>query len=188
MPIYLPEENGLSQSEALAEAAVTARVDYVKLTTYELWHPSMTTPIRVVNDWQAFTATLESDAPRNPSEEVTFRACKVQRPVIEESDKAQSPEVSLRIDNVTGYMTDALRTARASTNPAVRDAPWQLIERVYIDTDPSAPAVRPVFKIKLVRAGMQGPTAVLTAAYRDSANTGIPAITFTPEKYPGLLA
>lgn len=188
MPTYLEEENGLSLSEALAEAAVTARIDYVRLTTYEIWHPSMEEAIRLVDDWQHFEATLEGDAPRNPFETVTFTACSVQRPVVEESDRAQSPEVSLRIDNVTGYVTDALSVARASEDPEIRDAPWQLIERVYIDADPSAPAVMPVFKVTLIRVFMQGPTAVFTAAYKDSVNTSVPAITFTPRYYVGLLA
>lgn len=187
MPTYLDEENGLSLSEALAEAAVTARIDYVKLVTYEIWHPSMDVPVRFVDDWEPLAATLEGDAPRNAGETVTFGACSVQRPVVEESDKAQSPEVSLRIDNVTGVVTDALRTARASNDPDVRDAPWQLIERAYINADTTAPAVIPVFKVTLIRVAMQGPTAVFTAAYKDSVNTSIPAITFTPESYPGLL-
>ena len=187
MPNYLPEENGLTLSEALAEAAYAAPITRAMLTTYELWHASMSAPVRVVVDEQPLSAVLEADAPRNPGEDVVFLASRVTHEIPEESDQAQSPEIILRVDNVTGYIADALRTARNQTDPAIRDSPWQLIERVYASDDTTAPHILPVFKTSVRRIVMQGPTAVLTAAYRDSVNTSIPAITFTPESYPGLL-
>jgi hypothetical protein len=148
----------------------------------------MAVPVRLVIDEVDLVATLEADAPRNAGETVTFTASRVDAEISEESDRGQTPEIRLRIDNVTGVITDALRTARGATSPAVRDAPWQLIERTYMSDDTSAPAILPVFKVTLVSVSMQGPTAVFTAAYRDSVNTSVPAITFTPEAYPGLLS
>ncbi len=187
MPTYLDAENGLSLSEALLEAATYAPVSRAMLNTFELWHASMSAPVRVVVDEQPLSAVLEADAPRNPGEDVVFMASRVTHEIPEESDQAQSPEIILRVDNVTGYIADALRIARSHTDPAIRDSPWQLIERVYASDDLTAPHILPVFKVTVRRIVMQGPTAVLTAAYRDSVNTSIPAITFTPERYPGLL-
>jgi len=187
MPTYLDPENGVELSVALAEAATYAPIGRAMLTTYELWHPSMTTPVRVVVNQEAISATLEDDAPRNPSEDVVFLASRVVHQIPEESDQAASPEILLRVDNVTGFLADALRTAREETDPLIRDAQWELIERVYASDDLTAPHILPVFKVTVRRVSMQGPTAILTAAYRDSVNTGIPAITFTPEAYPGLL-
>lgn len=188
MPTYQDPLNGLTESDALAEAAAVASIARAVLMTYELWHPSMTAPVRVVVDEEPMLATLEGDAPRNAGEEVLFMASRVQVQRPEESDKAESPEISLRVDNVSGYVSDALRTARESTDPAIRDATWQLIERVYASDDTTAPHRLPVFKVTPIRVGIAGATAIFTAAYRDSANTGIPAISFTPEAYPGLLS
>lgn len=186
MPTYADPENGLSLSEALLEAATYAPVSRVMLITYELWHPSMTSPVRVVVDHAPLTATLEADAPRNPGASVSFIPCNVtyERPV--ESDDGRAPEMSLRIDNVTGLISDALRRARLSDVPAVRDATWDLIERQYASDDTTGPAILPVFKVKLTRVTRNDTSAVFTAAYRDSVNFSIPAITFTPESYSGL--
>lgn len=188
MPTFLDPLNGISQSEALAESAVAANIDRVILMAYELWHPSMTTPVRVVADHQNLTATLEADAPRNASESVTFTAARIdiQRPT--ESDQAESPQIRLTVDNVTDLLTDALRTARQSDDPAVRDAVWEVIERVYASDDTTAPHRQPVFKVNLRQATTGGPTATFVAAYRDTANLSVPTITFTPDSYPGLAA
>jgi len=87
---------------------------------------------------------------------------------------------------VTGLIGDALRRARLSVIPAVRDASWQLIERVYASDDTSGPAQLPVLKLTLTKVSRNDTVAVFTAAYRDSVNFSVPAITFTPENYSGL--
>lgn len=186
MPTMTDPENGLSLSEALLESAMYATITRVMLTTYEVWHPSMNVPVRVVVDQQALTGTLEASAPRNPSEAVVFTPCNVQYERPEESDDAKAPEMILRVDNITGLISDALRRARLSTDPAVRDAPWELIERVFASDDASGPDILPVFKVALVRVSRNDTTAIFTAAYRDSVNFQIPAVMFTPESYSGL--
>lgn len=187
MPTYLDPLHGISQSEALAEAAVAAPIDSVRLLTYELWHPSMTTPVRIVADHQNLSATLESDAPRNASEEVEFTAAAVSIEVATESDQNESPQVRLVIDNVSGTITAMLRVARQSEDPAIRDALWEVIERVYMADDTSAPHRLPVLKVNLRSVRTGGPSAAFVATYRDAANLSVPTITFTPESYPGLL-
>jgi len=186
MPTMTPAENGLSLSEALLEAAMYAPVARAMLITYEVWHPSMTVPVRVVVDHAPLTATLEAGAPRNAGAAVTFTPANVSYERPPESDEAKAPEINLRIDNVTGLIGDALRRARLSVVPAVRDASWQLIERVYASDDTSGPAQLPVLKLTLTKVSRNDTVAVFTAAYRDSVNFSVPAITFTPENYSGL--
>lgn len=188
MPTYRGPLNGLSMSEALAEDAQSAGVTRVKLSTLELWHPSMTEPVRVVIDPTPLLATLEDDAPRNAGEEVSFTPCYVEFPPREETEANGPMEVDFTISNVNQLVSEALTLARESDDPAVRDALWQVIERVYMSDDTDAPHVLPVFKITLARVTLAGGTAVFTGAYRPSSVTSIPAITFTPQYYSGLLS
>lgn len=184
MPSYEPPRKGVTISEAYAAAAVSAPVNRVMLSCYELWHPSLPEPIRVVHDNVPFFATLEASAPRDAGQSVEHLAAWLQAGIFAESNDAATPEVQIRIDNVTGMMTDALAIARASTEFASEQ--WWLIERVYASDDPSAPARMPVLELTLTKVSMSGPTAVLTSSYGDPVNVNIPAITFIPEEYPGL--
>lgn len=186
MPTFLNPEAGLELSAALAELAIAANVGRIRFETYELWHPSMAVPIRVVSDTDPLVATLEDTAPRNAGEEVTFRAVKVQSEVPSETDSPGEAQLFFTVDNVAGDIKAALDLARQATDPAVRDAQWQIIERVYVSSDLSAPHIRPVFKCTAVQVLIKGNAARFTASYRDSASTAIPAITFTPERYPSL--
>jgi hypothetical protein len=67
-------------TEALAEVYASNPQDEVVLTTLELRHSSFIddagnpAPIRVVADYNDLVATLESDAPLNAGQSVTFTA------------------------------------------------------------------------------------------------------------------
>lgn len=186
MPEYLEPLNGVSLSEAMAEAATYAPITRAILTTLELWHPIRSSPVRVVVNPEGINATLEGDAPRNPGEEVPFIASNVQVELPDESDQSESPELRVRMSNVTRQLKGVLDSIRDSEDPDIRDAQWQLIERIYASDDLTGPARLPVLSLALKRVQIQGNTAELVAAYRDSANTSIPAQTFTPESYPSL--
>jgi len=189
MPVYLEPLNGISYSEAMAESAVGARIDRVILSTFELWHPVMgAAPIRAVVDTEPLTATLEATAPRNPGETVDFIPSQLQIEYPEESENANSPTLTITVSNVSRLIKDVLDQIRASTDPEVLYGKWELIERIYASDDTTAPAKMPPFQLTLTKVRTQGAVTTLTAAYRDSANTAIPAITFTPEAYPGLLS
>jgi hypothetical protein len=188
MPTYLDPLNGVSLSEALAEAAAYATITDVILQTLELYHPVMASPIRVVVNTEPVAATLEGSAPRNAGEEVTFRASRVQVEIPEESDKSEAPTLIVHVSNVNRDIKDVLNDIAASDDPAIRDGRWQLIERLYVSSDLTAPHRMPVQKLTAIRVQLQGDSAAFTATYTDSANLAIPAITFTPESYPGLLA
>ncbi len=180
MPTYLEPLHGVSLSEAYAEAAAVAPIQRVMLRTYELRHPSLAAPVRIVADQQALFATLEDDAPEDPSAEVEFLASAVEIDLPEESDTAESQTVKLRLDNVAGLMSEALRAARGSR------VPWELTERLYASDDTTAPAILPPLTLVLSSVSLDVSTAVLTASYGDPANVAIPRATFTKRDYPGL--
>lgn len=180
MPSYLPPRKGVTFAEAYAEAAAIAPIGRPVLHFFELWHPTMTEPVRVVRNYEALTVKLEDDAPRNAGEEVEHLACfaRVERP--DESAEAAAPETRFSIDNVNGLLKRALDGARGSREL------WEVIERVYTLDDTTAPAVLPVLKLTFTKATLKGGTATLTTGYGDPVNVSIPRLTFTPDEYPGL--
>ena len=182
MPTYMPPRRGVRITEAYAEAAAVAPLQRAMLHCFELWHPTMAEPVRVVRNYEPLLATLEEDAPRDPDTEVEFLACmlKVERPP--ESDEASMPEVAFNVDNVNGLLKRALDTARGSREL------WEVIERVYASDDTSGPATLPVLSLTFSRATMQEGTASLIAGYGDPVNVNVPALTFKPEEYVGLNA
>ncbi len=183
MPAYLTPRHGVSQSEALAEAIAVAPIGRTMLSTYELRHPSLAEPVRLVHDHEALLATLEGDALEDGGVEVEFMASAIRVARPEESDTAASPAVSIGIDNVSGLISDMLRAGRGS-----RDE-WELTERVYASDDTSAPALMPPLTVVLGSVELDGTTAVLTTTDgHDPVNTAVPALTFTPGEYPGLTA
>lgn len=182
MPTYLPPRKGVRISEAYAAAAVSAPVQRAMLSAYELWHPTLAAPVRVVHNPDPIVATLEATAPRNPGEAVEFFAAWVQVGRLEESDGAASPEIQIQIDNVSGPMSDALDVARGSREL------WEVIERVYASDDLSGPAQLPVLRLTLTAAGLAGPLCEFKASHGDPVNIDIPSVTFIPEEYPGITA
>jgi hypothetical protein len=183
MPTYNDPIKGVSLSEALHEAAVTAPVDRNMLNTFELYHPVGTSdgPIYVVNDNEDLLATKEADADRDAGEEVTFMAGYVRLERPEESDQAATPELALAVDNVSGAFSDALRLARDSLEP------WELIERVYASDDTSGPAILPPMRLYLSSVTLTDRTASMTASFGDSLNVAVPKTTFSRSEYPGLV-
>ena len=174
------EREGVTLSEELQVAAAVAPAGRAVLYAYELWHPTMASPIRFVNDVVDLSATLESTAPRNASATVTFSACplSLQRP--EESDTAASPTVTLARPDVAGLLKPALDDARGD------DREWQLIERVYVSDDLSAPAMLPPLIYEVLSVETSGAAASLTAAYGDWQSWAVPRTTFRLSEYPGL--
>lgn len=182
MPTYQPPLHGVSLSEALAEAAAIAPISRAMLSAFELWHPTLTGPVRIVNNHAALWATLEADAPRDAGEEVEFLASYVEVTKPEESDAAATPEITLSVANVSGLLSDALRQARGSL------VPWEIIERLYASDDTSAPAILPPTKLTVTAAEISGVVASITASFGDPGNVAVPRATFRIEQYPGLSA
>jgi hypothetical protein len=181
MPIYLPARAGVVYSVAFAESAAIARLQYLMLETYELWHPSFDEPIRIVNDVTAITAVLEATAPRNPGEAVAFLAVKMTVDKPEESDTAENPSIGLSRPDLSGILKNALDKARGSL------VPWDIIERVYASDDLTAPAILPPRAYQMKNVSLSVALANMQASYDDHANEAIPRLTFKREFYPGLV-
>jgi len=180
MPTYKPALRGVRFTEAYAQAAAVAPIGRAMLAAYELWHPTLSAPVRFVDDLTDLTATLEATAPRNASTAQTFIACRLTIGRPEESDTAASPEVTLAREGVSGILKAALDTARGSI------VPWTLIERLYASDDPSGPAKLPVLTYQISQAQMNGAGVSIKASFGDAVNVSVPTRTFRREQYPGL--
>ena len=180
MPTYNTPLRGVALSVAYAQAAAVAPIGRVMLWAYELWHPTLLAPIYFVTDRVDATLTLENTAPRNPGTAQVHLACllDLQRP--EESDTAQSPELTLTREGISGILSSALATARGSL------VPWELIERLYASDDLTAPAKLPVATYNLSGATISGTAASVKASYADFGNVSVPRLTFRREEYAGL--
>lgn len=181
MPDYLAPLHGVSLSEALAEAAAIAPVTRAMLSAFELWHPLLAEPVRIVNDHANLLATLEADAPRDAGLEVEFLACAVRVTRPEESDTAGAPEITLSAANVSGLLSDALKLTRGSMDS------WTIIERIYASDDTTGPAILPPMTLTLTGASLTGAGASIVASFGDAVNTLVPKTTFKIEEYAGLL-
>lgn len=181
MPTYLPSRGGVLLSEAYAEAAARARLDRVMLATYELRHSSFTA-VRIVNDYQNFTGTLEATAPVDPGAAVEFIALPIQISGPEEGDNNEAPAISITIDNVSRILAEQLDLAVASLEPIY------ITERIYASDEPEAPAVLPVLTLVLREAEVSENRVTARAAFYDPTNRGFPKQEYTTELYPGLSA
>jgi hypothetical protein len=181
MPVYKTARHGVQLSEALHEAAVVASVRYIIFVTFELWHSSFDEPIYVVDNYEDLIAKKESTATRDASTYVTFMKSAIRHSKPEESDTAATPEITLEVDNVSGPISRALRTARGSLNP------WELTMRLYASNDLTAPDQSPPTKLLVTGIEVSEETATLTASYGDPANFKVPKLTFKRSEYPGLV-
>jgi len=172
---------GVTLSEALQEAAAIAPITRAMLYAYELWHPTLSEPVRFVNDVEPLVATLEADAPRDPSTSVEFLACPLTLERPEESDSAATPTIALSRPDVAGLLKPLFDAARGSLES------WTLIERVYASDDTSGPAMLPTLSFELSAQDTAGAQGKLSANFDDDANVAVPRITFKREEYPGLM-
>ena len=176
MPNYQDEINGVSISEAYAEAASSAPIDRVVYYTYELTHPTFTERVLIVNDFAPITVTLEDGT------EAEFTACPVSVTPPEESDESATPNIRINIDGVSGIVAAKLDEA-VKTMERIG-----IIERVYVSDDLSAPAVMPPLRLTLRDVEVTEQTVSASAAYDDPINRGFPGKDYLPREYPGLAA
>jgi hypothetical protein len=172
---------GLTLSEALLEAAETAPADRAILICFELWHESMSEPLRFVDNAEDLVATLEDDAPRDAATEVVFTACEVDdHDALQESDAAAVPTLTLTRNDVAGIVKALLDAARGSL------APWTLIQRIYASDDTTSPALLPVLTLEAETVTLSGGSVILTASYGNFSTRAVPRSTFRRSQYPGL--
>ena len=188
MPVYLPPRRGISHSAAIAEARACARVDQPELLTLAFYHSAFVDdlgqPIAlyVVNDFDELEATIEAGAPLDAGQTVTFQPVPMRVVFPEESDDNRAPGATLEIGDVLRVLSPHLRAAAASMEPV------RMIARTYLPGDTSAPHEMPPLSLELVGADSDGVNVRFTAAYGDITNFPFPAVAYTAEGFPALVA
>ena len=172
-------------SAALAEAYAAAPSDVVILHTLELRHPSFRddndnpTAVRVVRDHADLVARLESAAPLNPGQMVTFTALafELELPPV---DTSPVPEITVTLDGVSREIVKHLDAAATSQDKI------EVTYRPYLSTDLEGPQLDP--PITLVLTEVEADVFRVTGRARmlDIGNKAFPAETYTAGRFPGL--
>jgi len=132
-----------------------------------------------VQGFTALTATLESNAPKNPSTAVVFQpaAFDVKLPT---KDGSGRHDMNIVIDAASGEVIDQLERVAA----AVRE-PIQVIFREFVSTDLSAPQSTPI-KMIAANPSVTATRATISATFADLINKSFPSIRYTLTTHPGL--
>jgi hypothetical protein len=174
MPVPLPPVNGVSWSEAAAEAMQYATVDRVLLDCISFEHPSLSTPLHLVADYNPLTATLETGGT------ATFNPAALAVKDLEQSEDGR-PVLVLQLSGVGGIAAQLLRAAALSTTPIT------LVHRVYASDDLTGPARLPVTRLEVSEApSVDAQTVELRAVRGNPIGRGYPAKSYTRAEYPGL--
>ena len=168
--------HGVSQSEALREAAAYAPQDRVVLRTYEFTHSSFATRALVVIDYTNLTAKTETG---ETVEYLAVGGLRSEAP--EESETAATPVFRLSIDGVSREIAEKLDLALAG-----RGAVW-VGEGGYGSGGLEKPGGVPPAQAT-VRAGEVTETRVaIEAGFGDPANQPFPRKLYTRTEHPGLV-
>lgn len=167
-------------SAAIAEAYASAPSDEVVLHTLEIRHVGFTAPIRVVRDKQDLLAGLESSAPLNPGQMVTFTAFTFDF-VPPPSSAQANPEVTIAVDNVSREIGQALESAINSSSPI------EITYRPYLASNPAQPEMNPPLHLTVLSGQINALRATLRAGFADFANRKFPSEMYTAARFPGLI-
>jgi hypothetical protein len=186
MPTYLPENVGISMSEALAQAYASATAGEPLLFALELHHPTFTVPGRIVNDMRNHTLTLEAGAPVDGGDAVEFIGVpfRYTRPeqVAELKDAGAPAVVAIEIDNVSLAIAEVMLLAKESEEPVT------VIAREYLASDTSAPHILPVLTLAMINIDLGVETISAQLTFGDLTNLRFPRRPYTAEQFPGLVA
>lgn len=187
-PAMRPPRRGVSYSEAIARAYVSAPEDEIILDTLEFLHPSFLDSggqpmgLRVVNDGIALDAFLEASAPLNGGESVKFTNVSFifRRP--SETESGSLPEVEIQVDNVSRILIPYLDQAKNSRVPIT------MIWRPYLVSDLSGPHMNPPLQLTLRGVGGDMNKMTARAGFTALSNRRFPASEYTSKKFPALVA
>ena len=167
-------------SQALKEAYAAAPDSVVAYHTLEIYHPSFTQPIRVVRDFVDLQATLESTAPRDASQSVTFIGFGFDI-VPPEVSATGVPQCQITIDNVSRDIVANLELAIASNQPIT------VIYRLFLSSDLSAPQNNPPMTLTIISMSADVFKVTATATFGDLVNKRFPSQMYTTDRFPGLV-
>lgn len=170
-------------SQAIKEAYASAPSSSIIYHTLEIYHPSFTVPIRVVRDTANLTATLEATAPRDASTAVEFVGYQFDFSPPEISTSGV-PQCTVEIDNVS-------REILAQIEAAVNGGSQELITicyRAFLSDDLSGPENDPPLTLTVSDITANVFRISATAGFPNLANKRFPALDYTSEVFPGLIA
>jgi hypothetical protein len=171
--------------QAIKEAYASAPSGVIIIHTLEFRHPSFRdqynqpTAIRAVLGYDDLEACLESDAPLNAGEYVTFirMAFELELPSVEH---LAVPELSISIDNVSRDIEDNLMLAAASPYAI------EVTYRPYLNTDLSQPQMNPPLTMVLTSAEADDFRVTARASFGNASNILCPREIYTADRFPGL--
>ncbi|MFM0326079.1 DUF1833 family protein [Caballeronia glebae] len=172
--------------QALAEAYASNPVNDVALDTLEIRHPAFIddfgnpTAVRVVRGYDDIVATLESTAPMNAGQAVTFIAGAFNF-TIPGYKEAQIPQLQITLDNVSLEITAHLEQAIGQL------APIEVTYRPYLLSDLSGPQMDPPINMLLTNVTVDVFQVTGTATLNDVHNWPFPSQVYRPDTFPGLL-
>ncbi len=169
-----------SLSAAIKEAYATAPAGQVILHTLEFRHPSFSTPIRVVRDYQDLSAKLESSAPVDASTYVTFIAMAFDI-TLPEVQTSAVPEIVITLDNVSQDIEANLALAVAS--PYSIDVTY----RPYLNVDLTTPQMNPPLTMSLTQVDATDYQVTARATFGDLSNRQFPGQNYTADRFGGLV-
>lgn len=167
-------------SQAIKEAYASAPDSSVAYHTLEIYHPSFTTPIRVVRDFVDLSAKLESTAPRNPSTYVTFVGYPFDI-VPPEVSTTGVPTLQITIDNVSRDIMAGLESAVTTSTPIT------VIYRMFLSSDLTAPQNNPPMTLTIISLSADVFRVTATATFGDLVNKRFPSVLYNVETFPGLV-
>jgi hypothetical protein len=167
-------------SQAIKEAYASAPAGVVIYHTLELRHPSFSSPIRVVRDFNNLTATLEATAPENASTAVLFTAFAFDFTKPEVS-QVGVPQVTITMDNVDRAITANIEAALAST------ALVTCIYREFISTDLSVPQNNPPVSMTIMSVVADVFKVTAVAGFPSMMNRRFPTLAYSAEVFKGLM-
>lgn len=189
MATFLPKRQGISQSEALAEAYAHDISSVPALTTISLYHAAFEdeygrrTAVYAVQDYEPLEATIEIDATTfDAGSTVIFQPVAFEFTRPPESDSQQAPSVQLKVDGVAKHLMPHLKAASQSQTPIL------MVVRTYMANDTSEPHEKPPMRLILRNVSCDKTSVTATASYADLINQKFPRVTYTRENHPGLVA
>lgn len=161
-----------------AYAIGTTGVHYV---TLEMRHSLLTEPIRVVCDHEDLICTLESDAPLDPGEQVTFQAFtfRTSKPEISPTG---IPTMPLEIDNVDRRITASIEAVLSSKESI------KVVFREYLSLDLSMPQNDPPMELEVLDCRADVFVVKVTLGWANRKNMRFPTDLFDSERNPSLAA
>lgn len=162
-----------SLTDAIKEAYAVAPTNIRVFETLEISHESIEEPIRIVQDFRALTATLET------SEEVTFQPVwfNFTLPAATESGRQ---DLSLSIDNINREVSDFVNLAKEYVTPVT------IIYRPYLSSNLSQPQLDPPLRLTLQDVSISLLTVSGKAIFADVVNKKWPTEFYTRARFPSI--